>query len=487
MRRTKIVASLGPSTDDAKAMSNLIRAGIDVARINLSHGSEQDHRYRADLVRHCARKRARTVGLLFDLQGPKIRVEGFRSGKAQLRNGKPFVIDTSLGGLDGTEERVGTTYKGLPHDVQRGDVLLLDDGSITLRVEGIDQHEVRTRVVVGGILSNYKGMNRQGGGLSAEALTDKDREDIIFAAELGADFVGISFVRNAEDIGLARELVRSAGSNAHIVAKIERREAVENIDSIIAAADVIMVARGDLGVELGDAELPGVQKRLIAEARAGNKIVITATQMMQSMVTSPQPTRAEVLDVANAVLDGTDAVMLSAETAVGRHPARVVAAMDRICCGAERHDSARVSTHRLDAHFETTEEAISMATMYTANHHTIAAILALTESGRTPMWMSRISSGIPIFAATRLQETERRLALYRGVYPVPFDAATVSRENLNWAAVEEIRKRGLVEEGDQIILTKGDHYGSEGGTNAMKIVRVGSVSVGKKAQDKDAT
>jgi pyruvate kinase len=468
-------------------MSNLIRAGIDVARINLSHGTLEDHRYRAALVQERAMKRGRPVGLLCDLQGPKIRIQGFRSGKAHLRNSKPFVIDTTLNSTEGTEERVGTTHKNLALDVKRGDVLLLDDGSIALRVESVDDKQVHTRVVVGGELLNYKGINRQGGGLSAEAVTDKDREDIVFATELGADFIGVSFVRSSEDIELARELVRSAGSNAHIVAKIERREAIENIDAIIRSADVIMVARGDLGVELGDAELPGVQKRLIAEARTGNKIVITATQMMQSMITNAQPTRAEVLDVANAVLDGTDAVMLSAETAVGRHPARVVAAMDRVCRGAERHHSARVSTHRMDAHFETTEEAISMATMYTANHHSIAAILALTESGTTPMWMSRISSGIPIIAATRLPETERRLALYRGVYPVPFDATTVSRASLNWAAVEEIRQRGLVQDGDKIILTKGDLYGAEGGTNAMKIVKVGTVAGGQdSARDESA-
>ena len=258
MRRTKIVASLGPSTDAPKAMANLIRAGIDVARINLSHGTLKDHRYRAALVQERAAKRGRPVGLLCDLQGPKIRIEGFRSGKAQLRNGKPFVIDVTLGSSEGTEERVGTTYKSLPGDVQKGDVLLLDDGSITLRVESTEDNQVHTRVVVGGILLNYKGINRRGGGLSADALTEKDREDIRFAVELGADFIGVSFVRSAEDIELARELVRSAGGHAHIVAKIERREAVENIDSIIQAADVIMVARGDLGVALGDAELPGV-------------------------------------------------------------------------------------------------------------------------------------------------------------------------------------------------------------------------------------
>jgi len=476
MRRTKIVASLGPATHDPKAISNLIRAGIDVARINFSHGTRDEHRYRAALVKEAAAKRGRPVGLLCDLQGPKIRIEGFKSDQAQLRNGKSFTIDANLASDAGTEERVGTTYKNLSEDLNRGDIVLLDDGAISLRVEKIEKGQVHTRVVVGGLLLPYKGMNLQGGGLSADALTDKDRDDIGFLTELGADFVGVSFVRSSDDVEHARDLVRSAGSNAHIVAKIERREAVENIDSIIRAADVIMVARGDLGVELGDAELPGVQKRLIAEARMGNKIVITATQMMQSMVTSAQPSRAEVLDVANAVLDGTDAVMLSAETAVGRHPARVVAAMDRVCRGAERHDIARVSTHRMDTQFETIEEAVSMAAMYTANHHDIAAILALTEFGTTPMWMSRISSALPIFAATRLPATERRLALYRGVYPVSFDATTVSRENLNFSAVETIKKRGLVQDGDLIILTKGDLYGSEGGTNAMKIVKVGAVS-----------
>tara|TARA_B100000686_G_scaffold355392_1_gene474610 strand:- start:27222 stop:28670 length:1449 start_codon:yes stop_codon:yes gene_type:complete len=479
MRRTKIVASLGPSTDDPKAISNLVRSGIDVARINFSHGDQEEHRKRGSWVKKASVTQGRTVALLCDLQGPKIRIKGFSKRSVQLKNGKPFIIDIALDEIAGTEERVGTTYKGLANDVKRGDTLLLDDGSISLRVESVEKNEISTRVVVGGELFSHKGLNLQGGGLSAEALTDKDQDDINFLTEVGADFVGVSFVRSADDVEHARDLVRTVGSNAHIVAKIERREAVENIESIVRAADVIMVARGDLGVELGDAELPGVQKQLIAEARAGNKVVITATQMMQSMISSSQPTRAEVLDVANSVLDGTDAVMLSAETAVGRHPARVVAAMDRICRGAERQHSAMVSTHRLDHHFESVDEAIAMAAMYTANHHDIEAILALTESGKTPMWMSRISSGIPIFAATRSEETERRLALYRGVYPVPFDATMVSRSDLNWAAVQEIRDRGLVEDGHKIILTKGDLYGSEGGTNAMKIVKVGSVVRGE--------
>ena len=479
MRRTKIVASLGPSTNDPKAISNLVSSGIDVARINFSHGAREEHRNRASLIKEFASKQGRAVALLCDLQGPKIRIKGFSQKSVQLKNGKSFIIDMALDEMAGTEERVGTTYTGLVNDIKRGDILLLDDGSISLRVESVGKKEISTRVVVGGKLFSHKGLNLKGGGLSAEALTDKDRDDIEFLSELRADFVGVSFVRSADDVEHARDLVRTVGSNAHIVAKFERREAVENIESIVRAADVIMVARGDLGVELGDAELPGVQKQLIAEARAGNKVVITATQMMQSMISSSQPTRAEVLDVANAVLDGTDAVMLSAETAVGRHPARVVAAMDRICRGAERQHSAMVSTHRLDHHFESVDEAIAMAAMYTANHHDIEAILALTESGKTPMWMSRISSGIPIFAATRSEETERRLTLYRGVYPVSFNATTVSRSDLNWSAVKEIRDRNLVKDGDKIILTKGDLYGAEGGTNAMKIVKVGSVVRGK--------
>ncbi len=475
-RRTKIVVSLGPSTDRPKTMAAMIEQGIDVVRLNMSHGSREDHRRRAQLVRDAAAQQGRAIGLLVDLQGPKIRIGGFSKGKVQLRNGRQFTIDAALGDRDGNEEQVGTSYAALVNDVTTGDRLLLDDGNIVLEVEKVEGSAIKTRVIVGGELSDSKGINKLGGGLSAEALTEKDLEDIRFAAEIGADYLGVSFVRHGADVETARMLLRSAGSDAHVVSKIERREAIDNMQEIIAASDVIMVARGDLGVEIGDAEVPGVQKRLITESRAGNTVVITATQMMQSMVTSPQPTRAEVSDVANAVLDGTDAVMLSAESAVGRHPVKVVAALDRICLAAERHRSVLVSSHRMESQFESVEETIAMATMYTANHYNVAGILTLTESGTTAKWMSRISSGIPIYGVTRKENTERRMSLYRGVYPIAYDATELPRGDVNRAVVAELQSRGLVHDGDWLIITKGDFSGIEGGTNSMKIVKVGEIA-----------
>ncbi|MEK9626788.1 MAG: pyruvate kinase [Gammaproteobacteria bacterium] len=475
-RRTKIVVSLGPSTDRPKTMAAMIEQGIDVVRLNMSHGSREDHRRRAQLVRDAAAQQGRAIGLLVDLQGPKIRIGGFSKGKVQLRNGRQFTIDAALGDRDGNEEQVGTSYAALVNDVTAGDRLLLDDGNIVLEVEKVEGSAIKTRVIVGGELSDSKGINKLGGGLSAEALTEKDLEDIRFAAEIGADYLGVSFVRHGADVETARMLLRSAGSDAHVVSKIERREAIDNMQEIIAASDVIMVARGDLGVEIGDAEVPGVQKRLITESRAGNTVVITATQMMQSMVTSPQPTRAEVSDVANAVLDGTDAVMLSAESAVGRHPVKVVAALDRICLAAERHRSVLVSSHRMESQFESVEETIAMATMYTANHYNVVGILTLTESGTTAKWMSRISSGIPIYGVTRKENTERRMSLYRGVYPIAYDATELPRGDVNRAVVAELQSRGLVHDGDWLIITKGDFSGIEGGTNSMKIVKVGEIA-----------
>ncbi len=475
-RRTKIVVSLGPSTDRPKTLAAMVEQGIDVARLNMSHGSREDHRRRAQLVRDAATQHGRAIGLLVDLQGPKIRIGQFAEGKVQLRNGRNFTIDTNLGDRQGTQDVVGTSYKALVNDVTPGDRLLLDDGNIVLEVEKVEGGAIKTRVIVGGELSDSKGINKLGGGLSAEALTEKDLEDIRFAAEIGADYLGVSFVRHGADVETARMLLRAAGSDAHVVSKIERREAIDNMEEIIAASDVIMVARGDLGVEIGDAEVPGVQKRLISESRSGNTVVITATQMMQSMVTSPQPTRAEVSDVANAVLDGTDAVMLSAESAVGRHPVKVVAALDRICLAAERHRSVLVSGHRMESEFQSVEETIAMATMYTANHYNVVGILTLTESGTTAKWMSRISSGIPIYGVTRKEDTERRMSLYRGVYPIAYDATELPRGDVNRAVVAELQSRGLVHDGDWLIITKGDFSGIQGGTNSMKIVKVGEIA-----------
>ena len=472
-RRTKIVATLGPSTDDPKALDAMIQAGVDVVRVNFSHGTAEEHLRRADQVRNRARAHGRQVGVFADLQGPKIRIEKFKQGKIDLQEGARFVLDADHDPEAGTEERVGITYKALTDDVARGDTLLLDDGAVVLWVEEVNRSEVITRVVVGGVLSNNKGINRQGGGLSAQAITEKDRADIKVAAEMQADYIAVSFPRHAADIQEARQLLRVAGGHGGIVAKIERAEAMHALEEIIEAADVVMIARGDLGVEIGDAELPAVQKRIIQIARSMDRVVITATQMMQSMIENPIPTRAEVFDVANAVIDGTDAVMLSAETATGKHVAKVIEAMDRICRGAERQRMDMAQERRTAVVFRQVDEAIAKAAMYTANHTGVKAIAALTESGATPLWMSRISSGIPIYALTRHVETRRKVTLYRGVYPVSFDVTTTDHPQLNREAIDELRRRGAVRDGDLVIITKGDLTGVHGGTNAMKIIRVG--------------
>jgi pyruvate kinase len=477
LRRTKIVATLGPATDDPKALDDLIQSGVDVCRINFSHGVKDEHLQRAETVRNRARAHGRQVGIIADLQGPKIRIECFKNGPVMLKEGDLFTLDAALGKDAGDENRVGITYKGLPDDVTRGDTLLLDDGAIVLWVDDVEGAEINCRIVVGGQLSDHKGINKQGGGLSAGALTEKDHADIQIAAEMGADYLALSFPQNAADVNNARELLHKAGGHGNIIAKIERAEALDNIEEIIEASDAIMIARGDLGVEIGDPELPGVQKEIISKARAMNRVVITATQMMQSMITSHSPTRAEVMDVANAVLDGTDAVMLSAETSVGKHPAKVVSAMSKICQGAELHREATISTHRMECTFDKVDEAIAMAAMYTANHLGVAAIVCLTESGSTPLWMSRISSGIPIYAMTSRVNTRRKVTLYRGVYPVSFKTDYTDHALVNKEAVDDLVRRGAVRDGDLVIITKGDLAGKSGGTNAMKIVKVGDMYI----------
>jgi len=473
LRRTKIVATLGPSTDDPKALDRVIEAGVDVVRLNFSHDDAEVQRRRAETVRNRARAHGRQVGVLADLQGPKIRIERFSEGKVTLAEGAGFALDASCGPTDGDPSRVGITYKALPDDVNRGDTLLLDDGRLVLWVEDVIGPRIECRVVAGGELSDCKGINRQGGGLSAKALTEKDRQDIKAAAAMAADYIAVSFPRSAADIIEAREILREAGGHGGIIAKIERAESVDAIEEILEVSDAIMVARGDLGVEIGDAALPPVQKRLIELARARNRIVVTATQMMESMIENQIPTRAEVFDVANAVLDGTDAVMLSAETAVGRYPDKAVTAMDRICREAEKQEAARISQHRIGTNFESINEAIAMATMYTANHLHVKAIAALTESGDTPLWMSRISSGLPIHALTRHVSTRRKVTLYRGVYPVSFELSTDDILTANKEILDELLRRGTVRDGDLVLITKGDQRGIQGGTNLMKILQVG--------------
>jgi pyruvate kinase len=472
-KRTKIVATLGPSTDDPDVLREMMAAGLDVARFNFSHGDQEEQKKRLLKLREIAQSDDRVIGVIGDLQGPKIRVRRFENNSVTLTVGDHFFIDSSLGENEGNQSGVGVAYENLHNDVSEGDVLLLNDGQMTLKVDGVDGTRVNTTVVIGGVLSDHKGINREGGGLSAPALTDKDKADIKFAAAMGMDFIAVSFVRSAEDVEEARRLLHEAGGKGAIIAKIERTEALDCIDSIIDAADAIMVARGDLGVEMGYAELTGMQKSIIRRTRRKNKIVITATQMMESMINSRIPTRAEVSDVANAVMDGTDAVMLSAETAVGLYPVDVIAAMSNVCIGAEKHSLGRRRTsHRMDDRFQEVDEAIAMAVMYTANHLKVKAIIALTESGSTTLWMSRIRSDIPIYAFTPHEATSRRVILYRGVYPVSFKIERTDVRLLYRDIFSTLLSNKLVEEGDLVIFTKGDLSGVSGSTNSMQIVEV---------------
>ena len=476
LRRTKIVATLGPATDDLEVLTQMVRAGADVVRLNVSHGSVADRLRRLQMVQIAARSADRYVGVLLDLGGPKIRIEGFKNGPVMLVEGAAFTLDTQLDPKAGTLQGVGVAYTDLPKDVVAGDMLLLNDGQIVLDVERVEATTIDTRVRVGGELSDRKGLNRQGGGISAPALSERDFEDIKWAAAHAVDYVAVSFARCAADITQARSLVAAAGGAARIVAKIERHEAIDNLGEIIDAADVVMVARGDLGVEMGYAELTGLQKTIIQESRTRNRVVITATQMMESMIQNPLPTRAEVSDVANAVMDGTDAVMLSAETAAGRYPVKAVQAMAQVIEGAEKYQLTHPRWRQRapeGQQFQGTEEAIAMAVSYIGNHMKLRAVVALTESGETPLWMSRVRSDIPIYAFTRHEATRRRVTLYRGVYPVIFDvAAKNSVAELYRALFTRLLELRLVELNDLVILTKGELSGVQGGTNSMQILKV---------------
>lgn len=474
-RRTKIVATLGPATDDPETLERLIKAGCDVVRVNFSHGDPDTHARRIKMVRAVARELDTDVAVLGDLAGPKIRIDHFKEGSVYLEVGQPFRLMACEHPPAGDEHGVGVSYLGLPKDVRVGAELMLDDGLIALKVTGIDGQNIDTVVINGGRLSDRKGLNLRGGGLSIPGLADSDRADIERAAEWQVDFLAVSFPRNAEDIEHARALLREAGGEAAIVAKIERHEAIENLDSVVEACDVVLVARGDLGVEIDEAELPGLQKRIIKTALEHNRAVITATQMMQSMVESPIPTRAEVLDVANAVIDGTDAVMLSAESAVGKHPVKVIEAMSRICQGAERHVEAHVPSRLLNVKAERIDQAIAMAAMMTANNLPVKAIIALTESGSTAQWLSRVRSPAPIIALSPNRATLRRTHLFQHVKPLffpPLDATNETATSIAKRALAHVRDAGLIAIGDRVLVTLGDQHGQRGGTNTLKIMTV---------------
>ena len=474
-RQTKIVATLGPASSSPEMIESLIRAGVDVVRLNFSHGSAADHVERGAAVRAAALRAGREVAIMADLQGPKIRVGKFTGGKTQLVVGQPFVLDAAYADL-GDSTRVGLDYKELPRDVKPGDTLLLNDGLLKLSVEAVRGAEVHTIVRVGGELGNNKGINKQGGGLTAPALTGKDMEDIRTAMSMQCEFLAVSFPKNATDMEMARQLANVAGEpwghRPGLIAKIERSEAIPNLEAIVRASDGIMVARGDLAVEVGAASVPALQKRMIRLARSLDKLTITATQMMESMIVNPVPTRAEVSDVANAVLDGTDAVMLSAETAAGKHPVATVEYMAAICVEAERaDDAAEFGADFTNKTFGRIDQSIAMGALFTAHHLGCKAILALTESGSTALWMSRYRIQTPIFGMTTQLVSQRRMALYRNVTPLLMPPMTDRDEALRTAEALLVA-RGVLRPGDTYAITCGEPMGHPGGTNMLKVCRV---------------
>ncbi|GAB3768106.1 pyruvate kinase [Ramlibacter monticola] len=472
-RATKIVVTLGPASSEPAVLERMIRAGVNVVRLNFSHGSGQDHIDRARLVREVAQKAGREVAIMADLQGPKIRVGKFAEGKVMLEAGAKFVLDAGRA-EPGDINAVGLDYKELPRDVKPGDHLLLNDGLIVLTVDAVKGDQIRTTVKLGGVLSNNKGINKQGGGLTAPALTAKDMEDIRTAMSFQADYVAVSFPKNATDMEMARQLCNVAAAEFRhkpaLIAKIERAEAIPNLEQILKASDAIMVARGDLAVEVGNAAVPALQKRMIRLAREHDKVVITATQMMESMISAPVPTRAEVSDVANAVLDGTDAVMTSAETATGKYPVEVVQQMVAICAEAEMAEDVRLDADFTGMAFSRIDQSIAMGALFTAYHLGCKAIVALTDSGSTPLWMSRHRIHIPIYALTPKLVTQRRMALYRNVRPLLMDQSA-DRDTALHQAEEHLKSRGIVTSGDIYAITCGEPMGAPGGTNMLKIVR----------------
>ncbi len=470
-RATKIVATLGPASREPEVLERMLRAGVNVVRVNFSHGTAEEHTSIVCLVREIAERLGQSVGVLADLQGPKIRIGKFADGKVTLAAGDRFRLDVDP--APGDRTRVGLDYPELVNDVRPGDILLLDDGRMMMRVQATTVAAIDCVVVQGGVLSNRKGINRQGGGLSAPALTAKDMEDIKTAISFEADFIAVSFPKTAADMSRARELMRAGGGRALMIAKIERYEAIGNLEEILKASDGIMVARGDLAVEVGDAAVPALQKRMIRMAKEFNKIAITATQMMESMIESPVPTRAEVSDVANAVLDGTDAVMLSAETAAGKHPVETIEAMARVCIEADRSDVKPLDAAFLNRTFNRIDQTIAMSALFVAHHMKVKAVVSLTQSGSTALWMSRIDSGVPVYALTSEERSRRRMCLYREVHPLLIAFHAQEREALLLEAEQRLLEAGIVEAGDLIALTIGEPIGKSGGTNTLKIVRVG--------------
>jgi pyruvate kinase len=468
LRRAKIVSTLGPATSDYETVKEIIEAGVDVARLNLSHGDYSVHEANYENVRRAAEDLGKPVAILVDLQGPKIRLAKFADGPHHLDVGDVFTITTE--DVPGSKEICGTTFKGLPQDVKPGDPLLIDDGRVRLRVLDTDGVRVRTEVVVAGTVSNNKGINLPGVAVNVPALSEKDEADLRWAIRQGADLIALSFVRNAKDVERAHEIMEEEGKRLPVIAKVEKPQAVDALEEIIDAFDSIMVARGDLGVELPLEAVPIVQKRAVELSRRMAKPVIVATQMLESMISSPIPTRAETSDVANAVLDGADAVMLSGETSVGEYPVQTVRTMARIVESTEDHGLERIAP--LGTKPRTLGGAITLAAVEIAEFTEASYLCVFTESGDSARRMSRLRHGLPIIAFTPNEATRRRMALTWGVRSFLVDRKTHTDEL--FSQVDDVLlANGLAAPGDRVIVTAGSPPGIEGSTNDLRVHRVG--------------
>ncbi len=472
-KRTKIIATLGPASTNGNKIEKMLHSGADVFRINLSHTSIQDAKKIINLVRDKENKVGRPVAIMLDLQGQKVRIKGFKNKTfINLKSGDKFVIDPSLKD-NGTQNQVGITYKDLYKNVKVGDELLLSDALIKLKVDSIQAKKVFTTVERGGKLKTYQGLNKKGGGLSLSGITTKDKTDLKASLDLEYDYIAVSFVKDEKDIQEIQKIIKD--KDIRIIAKIERIEAIRNIDKITKSSDGLLVARGDLGVEIGIEQLPAAQKFLIRKAISADKIAIVATQMMESMITNRVPTRAEVFDVANAVTSGVDAIMFSAETAIGKYPAEVISEASRICVESEQAYIRPLSVDRVVPKTLPVDQVIALSAVYSAKLTKVVAIAALTETGSTALWMSRVQSNIPIYAMTQNIKTGRRICLYKGVQSIYLDKLEDNHAQANLQVIGLMKEIGTVKKGDLVIITKGDLLGTSGGTNAMKVVEVGNM------------
>jgi len=473
--RTKIIATIGPASSSVEVLESLIANGCSVFRINFSHGSHESHAESIAAVRQAAKNLDQSVAILGDLQGPKIRIGAIVGEKFDLEVGQELLLDSDIDDEMGSPDGVSYRCATLAQSCGPGRILMLDDGRVQLEVLAVSGNAISTKVIAGTKLSSRKGLNLKGGGLAEDALTEKDKTDIKFASEQDLDYLCVSFPESAQDMLDARILLDEAGCHAKLISKIERAEVVETeelIDQMINASDGVMVARGDLAVEVGFESVTSIQKQIVKRSRVLNKPVIVATQMMESMIDSPVPTRAEVSDVANAVFDYADAVMLSAETAVGDYPLEVIKTVYDVIIATEKNELTQISKHRVECDFEYVDESIAMASMYLANHFkSIKAIICLTESGSTALWMSRIKTHLPMVAMSVKESTLNRVALYKGVLSVHLPHED-ERNSLLADAIQRVSKVVDLQSGDYVAITYGDVVGVDGHTNTLKIMQV---------------